>query len=408
MWTADNLFKCVIHCLKLLRLWTRSGQFPHYIMDTVNLFEGKINRKQRRNLYKILTDIIDTHLAPLASIQTDNLGVRLLHNVYTVAIWDMTPRTAVCQGITGFLSVFCSVTLPNIILDISEETSVYTSDALCMYLHSLITLLTIQQTLNQHDIISRDIITRHVFQHLASVAASICLQQGISIGQRIWTWYGMAINTDVASTKLKIASMLYCKGDLQLAADVLEDAERRYDNTVQAMCGCGMMNPLIHKPQLAFANGLNENETDVLALDSVAYCVRFLRQEAFCVPFVLHYEMARAFRDDLHHRGIHERKWMDWAVVDSLPFLYYLQYLTFRDLGLRHRQLQGLQSLKDSIFAGLQQQQLFHPETATNLLAHCWEMEYRPDVALLYFYQSQANVPRNNAANWHIRRLTGD
>jgi len=56
------------------------------------------------------------------------------------------------------------------------------------------------------------------------------------------------MNMDVASTRVKLASMLYCKGDLQLAADVLEDVERRYDSTVQAMCGCGRLDPLVTKP----------------------------------------------------------------------------------------------------------------------------------------------------------------
>jgi len=339
-----------------------------------------------------------------------------MHNVYTVAIWDMTPRTSVCQSITGFLSKYGNVQILQYARLLMSDALDHTPDEFCLFLHSLITQQPQQQlhrhrsekTLRQHDIISMDIITRHLFQHLASVAASICLQHGISIGQRIWAWYGIAIHTDVASTRLKIASMLYCKGDLQLAADVLEHVKRRYDNTVQAMCGCGRTDPLKHKPQSTCTNGLNENETDVLALNSVAYCVRFLRQEVFCVPPFLHYEMARAFRDDIHQRDMNERKWMDWAVVDSRPFLYYLQYLTFRDLGLRHRQQQALRSLEDSISVGLQQQQLFHPETADNLRAHCWEMENRPDVALFYYYHSQANVPRNNAANWHIRRITAN
>jgi len=45
----------------------------------------------------------------LAFVDTDNLGVRLLHNVYTVAIWDMTPRRAVHQGTTGFLFLYGNV-----------------------------------------------------------------------------------------------------------------------------------------------------------------------------------------------------------------------------------------------------------------------------------------------------------
>ena len=106
------------------------------------------------------------------------------------------------------------------------------------------------------------------------------------------------------------------------------------------------------------------------------------------------------------HRDIAERDWMNWAVVDSRPFLNYLQYLTFRGLGLRHRQLHALCSLHFSINDGIKQKQVFHPETATNLFAHCLEIEGRIDDALHYYLASQAYMPRNNAANLHIRRLT--
>jgi len=413
MWTDDHLFDCIIYCLNLLCDWTSRAHCPHYIMDEVNLFDGKLNSEQRDSLHAILTIIIDTHLAPLAVVETDNLGVRLLHNVYTLAIWDMTPRRAVYQGITGFLSVFGNVNqIVNVRLILNDAADL-SPDELCLYLHSLITQPLHQlhrhrseQDLFRLDVVNRDSLIRYLQQHLASTSASICLQRGIQIGDMIWSWYSTAMNTDVSSTRLKLASMLYCKGDLQLAADVLEDVERRYDSTVQAICGCGRMHQLLSKPQETFTEAVNEENIDVLSTNKVAFCVRFLPQEAFCIPQILHYEMVRAVGDDIQHMHRTEREWMKWAVVDSRPFLHYLQYLTFRGLGLRHRQLQALHSLGVSIIDGLDHDQLFHPETAVHLAAHCLEMENEPDLALQGYLGSQSEIPRNNAANWHIRRLT--
>jgi len=413
IWTVNNLFHCIIHCLKLLRRWAKNGHCPHYIMDTVNLFDGKLNPEQRGNLHTILTIIIDNHLAPLAFIESDNLGVRLLHKFYTLAIRDITPRRAVNQGITGFLSVNCNYRQMVLVRQILHDAADYTAGDLCLYLLSKITQLPLQQiqrhyseeTLCQIDAVNKTLLIRHLNQYLASTAASICLQHGINMGERIWTLYSIALNTDVASTKLKLASMLYCKGDFQLAADVLENVEHRYDNKVQAMCGCGRMDTFEHKPHETFAMALNEEDYDVFALDRVAYCVPFLRQEAFCVPPILHYEMVRAVGDDIHRRHTSEREWMNWAVVDSRPFLHYLQYLTFRGLGHRHRQIQAFLSLGVSIKDGLLHDQLFHLETAVHLYAHCLEMENRPDLALRLYLASLEAIPRNNAANWHIRRL---
>jgi len=369
MWTADHLFDCILYCLNLIRDWTISGHFPHYIMDEVNLFDGKLNSEQRARLRTILDIIMDTHLAPLAFVKTDDLGVRLMNNVYTVAIRDIKPRRAMHQEITGFLSVYGNVRLARHMSVILEEAAANTPDELCLYLHSLINAIPFHQ-LHRHDTEhalcrldgeNRDYIGRYLQQHLASTAASICLQHGMPIGSRIWSWYNAAIDTDVASTRLKLASMLYCKGDLQMAADVLVDVESKYDNTVQAICGCNRMDPLVRKPRKVFTELLNEVDTDVLMTNTVAYCVRFLRQEVYCAPPILHVEMVRTVGDDIQHRDANERVWMNWAVVDARPFLHYLQYLTLRGLGLRHKQIQALQSLRVSVMDGIMQNQVFHP-----------------------------------------------
>jgi len=139
----------IMYCLELLRDWTTSGHCPHHIMEEVNLFDGKLNSEQRARLHTILTIIIDMHLAPLAFVDTDNLGVRLLHNVYTVAIWDMTPRRAVCQGITGFRSVFGNCRHMKYVRDILNDAADRSPDEMCQYLHSLITQLPLQQ-LHRH------------------------------------------------------------------------------------------------------------------------------------------------------------------------------------------------------------------------------------------------------------------
>jgi len=66
-----------------------------------------------------------------------------------------------------------------------------------------------------------------------------------------------------------------------MAADVLDDVERRYDNTIQAICECKRMDSLVTKPRKVFTELLHEGDTDVLMTNRVAYCVRFLRQEVF-------------------------------------------------------------------------------------------------------------------------------
>jgi len=96
---------------------------------------------------------------------------------------------------------------------------------------------------------------------------------------------------------------------------------------------------------------------------------------------------------------------MDWAEVDARPFMLYLQYLTFGGLRERQRQLQALQGLWDICTITLED--IYHPETVANLLCHCLEMEGDMEGALVGYNASRDFMPRNNAANLHIHRMTG-
>ena len=115
--------------------------------------------------------------------------------------------------------------------------------------------------------------------------------------------------------------------------------------------------------------------------------------------------MYRAVGDDVDHRDINEREWMDWAEVDAQPFLLYLQYLTYRGLGVRHRQLEAFHGLEDIVSSSDKLNQLYHLETVLNLFGHCCELEGDVLRALSLYNLSLHNQPRNNAANFHKQRL---
>ncbi|XP_052818536.1 uncharacterized protein LOC128244583 isoform X2 [Mya arenaria] len=84
------------------------------------------------------------------------------------------------------------------------------------------------------------------------------------------------------------------------------------------------------------------------------------------------------------------------------------QYLTYGGMGIRLRQLNALRNLANCFSSFEEFGNLYHFETAFNLWGHCWEMEGDPAKALIFHTASIIAQPRNNAANWHIRRLTGN
>ena len=95
---------------------------------------------------------------------------------------------------------------------------------------------------------------------------------------------------------------------------------------------------------------------------------------------------------------------MDWAEVDARPFLHYRQYLTYGGLGERDKQLQTFRSWRSYICTRIKIN-LYHLETAWNLMNHCCNMEDDYIMAILLYEASLRYLGKNNAANWHIRRV---
>jgi hypothetical protein len=93
---------------------------------------------------------------------------------------------------------------------------------------------------------------------------------------------------------------------------------------------------------------------------------------------------------------------MDWAVIDSLPFLYFLQYKIY---GRLQRQQEQQQALNNLIETTVTDKILGHRETVLNILGQCMEQENRPQLALESYLLSLQQRRRNNVAIIHICRL---
>ncbi|KAH3740036.1 hypothetical protein DPMN_046731 [Dreissena polymorpha] len=109
--------------------------------------------------------------------------------------------------------------------------------------------------------------------------------------------------------------------------------------------------------------------------------------------------------EEVAQRKYIEKDWMDCAEVDTRPFLHYLQYLLYGGLGERENQLHALRVLESYICDIGNLINMYHRETALNLLGHCYEMEGDYEEALDYYEISLRVSGTNNAANWHVRRV---
>ncbi|KAH3740601.1 hypothetical protein DPMN_047307 [Dreissena polymorpha] len=198
--------------------------------------------------------------------------------------------------------------------------------------------------------------------------------------------------------------MLYCSGHHQAAVRVLEDVERRYHSNVKAVCAFRRLEG--DRDLKMFANMLAGNKQEGISELPFVSCVRFVRQESFCTPAILLFEMNRNnTEEEVAQRDYNEKIWMDSVEVDAHPFLHYLQYLTYGGLGESDNQLQALRTLESYIYDIRNYINLYHYETALNMLGHCYEMEGDYERALNIYELSLRCLGTNNAANWHVRRV---
>ncbi|XP_052769828.1 uncharacterized protein LOC128209702 [Mya arenaria] len=407
MWEEDRLMECIVYCLKMLLGWANTGMCPHYIVAGVNLFHGKFTNPQLKNLTEILSNIIENHLSILACIQADDLGNRIVITHIRTVRYSEGCRISTNNSTCRWISVFAHFAMNKDLLEILSMTPDLMPEQMSTFLglyFQTVCTLSFGLPFPLREICFR-YTSKLILSVLASTAASCCIWNGYNVPRNILSLFESSLHTDVASSRLKLASFFFCHNELERAADVLNDVERRYDDSVQAVCGCGRMDPFEtkhHKPLCT--NSVVDND-DVLLTNNTALCVRYMRQEVFCAPPILRYEMVRGIGVDINHRDRNEQKWMKWAVVDALPYLYYLQYLTFRGLGQRIGRLQAFINLGNCFLDHSFYSQLFHRTTFYNLLGHCLEMERKPEKALQLYRASVEEKPRNNAAHWHIYRL---
>jgi tetratricopeptide (TPR) repeat protein len=209
------------------------------------------------------------------------------------------------------------------------------------------------------------------------------------------------IDSDVASGKLKLASVFYCTGDIERTELILKNIEECYDlSVVEPVCGCY---DLSTAPMREGFNRLcyESNEEYTLLNQITAACVRFIRYDINCCPLELQHEMFRSTQEDLAYRS-EDDTWMDMAVVDSLSYLYFLQYKTYSRLGKQDDKQRALSNIARTIDV---EPNLGHSETALNLLGQCMEEENNVENAFKCYARSLQIRERNNSAKLHICKL---
>ncbi|XP_045168496.2 uncharacterized protein LOC123531518 [Mercenaria mercenaria] len=371
IWKENNILGCLSLCLFVLHNCILNENCPHFIMPGNNLMRGNIPHTDKPYILQKICDVVSGRCIALLEIECASLGLRLqlkMNNLSSFKSSDIVSgyilKTLARE--TDFIIRSCIISISNS----SNEEAVQT---LLKYIFKLVD--------TSHHCVGVDKTACRLFAQrfctsLGSALASHSIHLDNAVSAEALTWITLGLNTDVSSGKLKLASIYYCVGNNRKTEITLRNIERSYDlNTVEPICGCHLY--INQAPRKGFNTVSNDHNEEAIQ-HITAFCVKFLPYEIKCVPHELQYEMFRSSKDTLHFRPPDDY-WIKLTVVDSLPYLYFLQYKTYRCLGRQDEKKRALSTLLRTID---REPDLGHRETALNLLGQCMEQEDRAEDAL--------------------------
>ncbi|XP_060594907.1 uncharacterized protein LOC132749207 [Ruditapes philippinarum] len=403
IWENKNLFTCLTFCLLKLRGFVQNENCPHFIISENNLMAGQFTNEEKDNLLRKIGDTIQGDARCLLRITIDDLGYRLQVKLNRIPLIPhaILDSRAVNEECSSLLLLNLAKVISKSQLTILAYTIHLPHSNIERLKQVIIKLANYSIFGNRLEQFASRCLMKVLSSTLGSIIVSSSIVQNNQVPYSSLMYLSLGLDSDVTSGRLKLASVFYRVGDMDRTEFILRQTESRYNpDVVEAVCSCWSY-PLKSLLSAEFKRKCCEQNENCI-FDIVSFCVRFLQIEVNCVPRELQYEMMRSTRDDMQHRSLIDSQWMNYAVVDSLPYLYFLQYKTY---GKLHRYQDRQRALNNLLKIIVQGGNFGHRETTLNLLGQCMEQENKYNEALQCYMLSIQQRERNNAAKFHICRL---
>jgi len=415
IWRIDNIVECASYCIDILIQYAQDNVFPHFTMSGVNLFDGKLSEPDIKELETFLINLNKNIVEYISNLEMDSFGLKVLlgvHDEESKLTHEMEIRMMIRAEVRSALCDMVKMIYFQII-------TMHVVKAECSLSDHITYLAGLQSNGERWQREAADLFLPFLYGTLASINASHCITTNLPVTQDIIDLYKPSLECDLMSGKLKYASMLYCSGQFEQAADMLIHCEGLLGPDVVHDCQC--QQKYNFQSDTCFRKYLYTSIVELLKTSSTS-CVWFSEHELQCVPKHLRCEMYRTqTQNDKNKRNV-LYAWMDMVVIDCVTFLYYLQYLVYRQKGNLPMRLLAMFNLMDYanklvntevhkrrahcvMVEYLIKEASFHTDTTFHVLAHCWELENRPDVAWQLYQVSMNTYRTNNIALVHLIRL---
>ncbi|KAL4218476.1 hypothetical protein ACF0H5_023210 [Mactra antiquata] len=426
-WTEENLFQNFNKCLCTLRKFVDEENCPHFIMPMNNLLRHKLDKQKKENIALELQRIIESNGDTLFDIKIDKFGELLRDDVMKGStevivkqqseLFYQLISSSGCNKL-GYNAYLFEQNLESISIcnwqsphqaffeldnNYSENIDVRNKETCQRVKESFLRLRQLYdktpRSMNEMHCAIK--VWEGIYSTLiGSLLSSAYIKDGHQISDEALGCLQLGMEcTNVASTHLKLASIMFLTGNYDSTRSILDDISAKLDNTlIEHLCQCKGLFAGNGK-SLEFSQMLTKKTCLEIVKENVADCVVYIPEEVSSCPKELQYEM---YRTAFNKKPIADfwcaeiAHFLYFASLPQLPFFYFMKYKLYKQLGMTEQALECLIKLLNKDF----ERNLYkgHRGTISNLIGQCLEQEGDFNLALKAYYHSLKREPVYNAA----------
>ena len=319
-WAEHNLLYCLHHILKRMLILVERGNCPNYFIPGENMFEGRISEQMQLQLCGLLRRLIDANFKYLVTVTSDFLGKRY--------------QEALVSGVPTFLNIlvdnmYCKLIMFGFALDLLgfrydllwKYITNYPANTATKRLYELKVRLLRTERVTEHSVEevhqAVSLVVPYVDIQLMSLLVVLAKRRSRSRSfiLNLFTsekWHALSLESNLFSSKLKQASLLYMLDYYEMSLEILDTLENQMRQSVSA-CSRSDERLLDQEQLLRQVVPLPMSSFEEIWHRHMMPCVLFLPAERLLTPPVLCYEMNRSAGSPPESKEY----WYDFAVVDG-------------------------------------------------------------------------------------------
>ncbi|XP_060555676.1 uncharacterized protein LOC132716420 [Ruditapes philippinarum] len=238
IWKDINLFTCLTYCLLELHSCVQNDCCSHFIIPENNLMAGQFTAETKHELSKNICDFIQNDRQRLLSIDIDDLGHRLQVKLNRVphGVYYFPSSLEIYETVLTWRYINIA---NNISIQHKHVLRHFHNENIRTMKQHIVKLMTFSDNGNRFEQVAFNFLAPFLFTTYGSTLASSSIGENNQVSPQALVWLSAGLNSDISSSRLKLASVFYSTGDMEKAELILRHTEQQYYSyPVLPICGC--------------------------------------------------------------------------------------------------------------------------------------------------------------------------